>query len=67
MPKILCIVSLVISILIVLLFLSDLILGFAGSIAIAPFRFDSMMIDIVFTVCGAVVGMLSWFTLREQV
>lgn len=67
MPKILCIIALVISILVCLLFLADLILGFAGSPSLAPFKFSNYIVDIVFAICGAILGTLSWFTLREQV
>ncbi len=67
MPKLLCITSLVISILIFLLFVADLVLGFSGSPTLAPFKFSNYIVDIVFTVCSGILGALSWFTLREQV
>ena len=49
------------------LFLADLILGMAGMVEIAPFKYASMVMDIVFVVCALVLGTLSFFTLREQV
>lgn len=67
MPKLLCIISLVISILVFLLFTADLVLGFAGSEGIAPFKFSNSTVDIIFVVCSAILGTLSWFTLQEQV
>ncbi len=67
MPKALCLTAMVISILVFLLFFSDLALGMMGLSSIAPFRFANMSIDIVFTVCAAVLGFLSFKTLREQI
>ena len=67
MPKALCLTAMVISILVFLLFFSDLALGMMGLKSIAPFRFANMSIDIVFTVCAAVLGFLSFKTLREQI
>lgn len=67
MPKLLCIIALVISILVFLLFTADLVLGFAGSPSIAPFKFSNYIVDIIFAVCSGILGALSWFTLREQV
>lgn len=67
MPKGLCITALVISALVLVLFLSDFVLMFAGLKAIAPFKGASWLIDIVFSVCAGVVAFLSWQTFKEQV
>ncbi|PHR96162.1 MAG: hypothetical protein COA78_29055 [Blastopirellula sp.] len=61
MPKALTISGMVIAVLILLLFTLDLALG-------VPFGRASMMMmimDIVFMVCGAILGYLSWNTYRE--
>ena len=67
MPKALCIAAMAISILVLILFLSDLLFGFVGPKSIAPFKGESWVIDIVFSICAAVIGFLSYQTLREQV
>ena len=67
MPKGLCITALVISALVLVLFLSDLVLSFAGLTTIAPFKGASALIDIVFAVCAGIVAFLSWQTFKEQV
>lgn len=67
MQKGLCIAALAISVIVFVLFLADLLLGLLGQDMIAPFKFANMPIDIVFTVCSAVLGVLSWLTYREQV
>jgi hypothetical protein len=59
MPKALCISGLVVSGLVIILFAADLAVGI-------PFRRASMMMDISLLVCAALLGLLSWFTLREQ-
>jgi hypothetical protein len=65
MPKALCLISLVASILIVVLFLADAVLGMAGS-AIAPLGYARPMMNIAFIVLGAAMIYLSWATYREQ-
>ena len=67
MPKALCLTALVISILVFLLFFSDLLLSVLGMEEIAPFRGAHRGIDIVFSVSAAVLGVLSFLTFREQV
>lgn len=67
MPKVLCLTALVISILVFLLFFSDLLLAMIGMEHAAPFRGAHRGIDIVFSVCSAVLGVLSFLTFREQV
>jgi len=67
MPKILCTIGIIIAGLMLIVFLTDLIAGLAGVVAIAPFRGASQLMDIVFIVCAAGLGFLSWTTLKEQV
>ncbi len=62
MPKALCITGMVVAILVLILFLADLLAP--GSLA--PFKKASMMMDIVFVVCAAALGYMSWSTLKEQ-
>ena len=59
MPKALCLTGMVIAIVVLLLFLLDLILKF-------PFQRASALMDIVFTLCAAILGFISWTTFREQ-
>ncbi len=67
MPKALCIIALAVSLLFFVLFLADLVLGMSGNVALAPFRYSSPSVDIVFVIGSGVLGALSWLTLREQV
>jgi hypothetical protein len=67
MPKVLCIIALVISLLTFVLFLADLVMGMSGNVALAPFKYSNMIVDIVFVASSGILGVLSWFTLREQV
>ncbi len=66
MPKALCLTAMVISILVFVLFFLDLVLGSMAP-SVAPFKGANVMIDIVFTICAAVLGFLSFMTFREQV
>ena len=66
MPKALCLISLVASILIVVLFLADAALGMLGMQDIAPLRAANMMMDIAFVLVGAAMIYMSWATYREQ-
>ena len=59
MPKALSIGGMVIAVLIFLLFAVDLALAF-------PFGRSSMMMDIVFVLCSAGLGYLSYITFKEQ-
>ena len=59
MPKVLCMTGMVIAILILLLFVLDLAVKF-------PFQRISTTMDVMFVVCAAGLGYLSWATLREQ-
>jgi hypothetical protein len=67
MAKALCIAGITIAVLILIVFLTDLVAGLAGMVALAPFRGASQMMDIVFVLCAAGLGFLSWSTLKEQV
>ncbi|MCA9104706.1 MAG: hypothetical protein R3B96_16990 [Pirellulaceae bacterium] len=70
MPKILCISAMVVAILVLVLFLSDLLLGLAG-LDFAPFNRTEgtmrLVMDGVFALGGGVLGYLSWKTFKEQV
>ncbi len=66
MPKALCLISLVVSILIVVLFLADAGLGFAGKANLAPLGAASMMMDVAFVVLGGIMCWMSYSTYREQ-
>ena len=67
MPKALCIASMVFSVLVLILFLSDLLLGLAGMDTIAPFKFANLLIDIIFSLAAGGWAYLSWTTYKEQV
>ncbi len=58
MPKALCLTGMVIAIVVLLLFLLDLILK-------VPFQ-HSLVMDLVFVLCAAMLGFISWTTFREQ-
>ena len=60
MAKVLCISGLVISALLGLIFVADLAIGI-------PFGKVNTTMDIVFVLCAAITGYLSWSTFREQV
>jgi hypothetical protein len=59
MPKALCMSGLVVAGLVIILFAADLIVGI-------PFRRASMSMDIALLGCAALLGLISWLTLREQ-
>ena len=67
MPKALCIAALAISIIVLVFFLSDFVLGITGMRSLAPFRFASWMMDIIFSISAAALGLMSWKTYKEQV
>ncbi len=67
MPKALCILGMVVSALLAILFLADLVGGKLFP-ALAPFggaSYQSLM-GVWFLVCAAILGYLSWSTMREQ-
>ncbi len=67
MQKVLCIIGMVCGILVLLLFLSDLILYFAGMNDISPLKGFSLLLDCVFTLGGGGLAVVSFYTFREQV
>jgi hypothetical protein len=56
----------VIAVLVFLFFFADLLLRLAGMYAIAPFAGASLVMDIVFSAAAALLGYLSFRTLRER-
>jgi ABC-type nickel/cobalt efflux system permease component RcnA len=66
MPKALCLISLVASILIVVLFLADAAMGMAGMTDVAPLQSASIMMDITYAILGGALVYMSWKTYREQ-
>jgi hypothetical protein len=66
MPKALCIISLVLALLVVLLFGTDLLLYFVGSREFHFFKGASLLMDGFFTALGGIVAYLAWSTFREQ-
>lgn len=63
MPKILCLIGLVISGLVFVLFLVDLIMTVAGFGSL--FQYPSYLMAIVFLLASGTLGYLSWSTFRE--
>jgi len=66
MPKALCLLSLVASILLLVLFGADLMMGFAGLADAAPMQATSMLMDVAFLVFAGGLAYLSYATYREQ-
>jgi hypothetical protein len=66
MPKALCLISLVASILVVVLFLEDAITSMLGMSGLAIFGGASLMMDIVFAALAGILIYMSWTTYREQ-
>jgi hypothetical protein len=62
----LCITALTISVIVFAIFLADLIFGLAGMTNLAPFKFANMIMDIVFVICSLGIGLMSWYTYKEQ-
>ena len=59
MPKALCMSGLVVAGLVIILFAADLAVGI-------PFRRASVVMDVSLLASAALLGLISWFTLREQ-
>ena len=59
MPKALCMSGIAVAILIILLFAADLIVGL-------PFKRASIVMDVCLLISAVFLGLISWFTLREQ-
>lgn len=66
MPKALCLISLVASILVVVLFLEDAVTSMLGMEGLAIFGGASLMMDIVFAALAGVLIYMSWTTYKEQ-
>lgn len=66
MPKILCLLSLVLSIAVALLFGVDSVMSFAGMKENAPLGGASALMDIGFAIFGITLAVMSWLTFREQ-
>jgi ABC-type nickel/cobalt efflux system permease component RcnA len=66
MPKALCLISLVASILVAVLFLADAAMGMLGMQDVAPLRSANLTMDIAFVLLAATMIYLSWSTYREQ-
>jgi ABC-type nickel/cobalt efflux system permease component RcnA len=66
MPKALCLISLVASILVAVLFLADALMGMLGMSQMAPLRSANLVMDIVFVLLAAAMIYMSWTTYREQ-
>lgn len=66
MPKALCLLSLVASILLLVLFGADLLMGFAGMQNAAPMQATSMLMDLAFLIFAGGLAYLSYTTYREQ-
>ncbi len=66
MPKALCLLSLVASILLLVLFGADLIMGVAGMQDAAPMQGTSILMDLTFLIFAGGLGYMSYSTYREQ-
>ncbi|MFG0265258.1 MAG: hypothetical protein ACF8AM_08905 [Rhodopirellula sp. JB055] len=66
MPKALCLISLVASILLLVLFGADLLLGLAGMNDMAPLGSASMLMNLGFVIFSGLLAFLSFTTYREQ-
>jgi hypothetical protein len=63
MPRLLCLGGLVVAGLVFLLFIVDLLMTILGMGGI--FVYPSYLMDIVFIICAALLGYLSWLSLKE--
>lgn len=66
MPKALCLLSLVASILVLVLFGSELLLGLAGMGGTAILGATSLLMNIAFVIFSGLLAYLSYTTYREQ-
>lgn len=66
MPKALCLISLVASILVTVLFGADAVLGLSGLKDIAPLGYASLLMDLAFAFFGIALIYMSITTYREQ-
>lgn len=65
MPKALCLTGLVIAILVFLIFFFDLLFGMLGMTSLSPFKMSNVTMDVIFLLCAAGLGFLSWSSFRE--
>ncbi len=65
MQKGLCIAALSISGLVLLLFLADILMWLGSMQAFAPYKGFNVWSDLVFIVCAAIIGWLSWTNYRK--
>ncbi len=66
MPKALCLISLVASILVLVLFGADAAMGLFGMKDMAPLGAASLVMDIAFAIFAGIMVFMSWTTFREQ-
>ena len=65
MPKALCLIGLVFSALVFLIFFLDLVLGLFGS-EWAPLMLASLWMDILFMLAAGGLAYVAWTTFKEQ-
>jgi hypothetical protein len=65
MPKALCLIGLVFSALVFLIFLLDLVFGLIGS-DLAPLMSASLLMDVLFMLAAGGLGYIAWSTYKEQ-
>ena len=63
MPRMLCLGGLVVAGLVFLLFLVNFIMGLGGMGAL--FNYRSMLMDLAFMLCSAILGYMSWTAFHE--
>ena len=66
MPKVFCLIGLVVAILVLLIFLADLVFGLVGPRDWAPFYLASIVMDVLFILSAAGLAAMSWLTYKEQ-
>lgn len=66
MPKALCLIGMVISILVFLIFFLDIVFGVSGMKNLAPFGLASLVMDILFILSSAGLAIMGWLAFREQ-
>ncbi len=65
MPKALCLIGLVFSVLVLLIFVADLVLGLLGN-ALAPLMGVNWIMDILFILASMGLALAAWTTFKEQ-
>jgi hypothetical protein len=66
MQKGFCIFSLAVAGLVFVLFFADFLFGILGMSELAPFKYSSMVMDIVFIIGSGTIAALSFLTYRQQ-